>query len=317
MAHRPSLHRDRPHHTVQSERAYLPYLAYGVSLTSPLAFPELPLTRRRPDALLRLGPTGRSVPHGDAAPERRQATADEVCIGLGAAGCLVVRRGSELVTDADPALHQAAIRLFVLGVGFAALLWQRRTLVLHACAAGCNGEAILILGAKGYGKSSLTAALYARGWSLVADDVVGIPAEAPAAALPGLPQLKVWPDAAAACLSLDEASLPRLAPGYEKRCLRTDHRFPATPVPIAAAYVLDGGPQPQAERLTGQEALIEIVRNTYHIDLLGDMGLAAFHLQQAARLAAAVPLYRLRRPDDLAQLPRLAAFVEDHSRHLR
>jgi len=72
--------------------------------------------------------------------------------------------------------------------------------VLHASAVSIDGKAAIFLGPRGAGKSTTTAAAFgAEGYSVLEDDVVAIRFdEGVLTVVPGVPQLRLKSDAAAA-----------------------------------------------------------------------------------------------------------------------
>jgi serine kinase of HPr protein (carbohydrate metabolism regulator) len=57
------------------------------------------------------------------------------------------------------------------------LLQQRGRLVLHASAVTVDLGVVAFMGGPGWGKSTMAAAMYARGHSIVADDVTAVRAD--------------------------------------------------------------------------------------------------------------------------------------------
>ena len=77
--------------------------------------------------------------------------------------------------------------------------------------------------------TTIAAALVARGHALLADDVAAIRLDdSRALVYPGMPQFRLWPDAAAAVGARAE-DLAELAPGYGKRVLASDARSSSRP----------------------------------------------------------------------------------------
>jgi hypothetical protein len=74
------------------------------------------------------------------------------------------------------------------------LAW-RGILPFHACAVGIDGQALLICGPSGVGKSSLTAGLALRGATLIADDLTAVQmhAESGFSVLPGRRAMRLFP----------------------------------------------------------------------------------------------------------------------------
>jgi hypothetical protein len=234
-------------------------------------------------------------------------SADEARLHWPDVGAILVREGREIVLDPPPGAAADLLRLYLLGPVLGLLLHQRGLLVLHASAVALDGGVVAFLGQTGDGKSTTAAMLHARGCAVVADDVVAVDlgASGGPAALPGFPQLKLWPDAVTALGETPE-SLPRVHAGEDKRVRRVDAAGMASR-PLRRLYVLTDAGSLDLEPLTGHAAVFELLQHS-HAALEG-LGPASC-LTHCARLAAAVPVRRLRRPRCLAGLGELAALVE-------
>jgi hypothetical protein len=171
-------------------------------------------------------------------------------------------------------------------------------------------EAVAFLGESGWGKSSMSAALHARGHGVMADDVTAVHFGAGTATVfPGFPQLKLNPEAAAS-LGYDAASLFVLHTLEAKRGFRVTHGFPTAPLPLKCVFVLAEDTICRIDPLQPQETLIELVRHSYPTRFLHPGG--AKHFLQCAHLTKGVPMYYLKRPRSLQALPDLARLVEKH-----
>lgn len=272
------------------------YSAYGLVLHSQLPFPELPEGGGSADVLLRLGP-----PERTAAVER---SGDEVRLFRDDAGSLRVRGGREIVVGPLPGADPRVVRLNVLGAGLGVLLHQRGRLVLHASAAAVGGGAVAILGARGSGKSTLAASLHRSGRPLVADDVT--PVDGEGRAIPGFPQIKLYPDAARA-LGHDPAPWPRVHPESEKRAFELADGFAGEPLPLRRLFVLAEGDALAIEPIPGREAMIEIARQAFCPALVEGRS----HFDQCAALAERAEVLRLRMPRSLDVLGEAAQRITE------
>lgn len=227
-------------------------------------------------------------------------------------GALLVEKGEKITVDPDPDVDESVIRLQILGPALAILLHQKGFLVLHASAVSMPGGAVAFMGAAEWGKSTMAATFHSKGYELVADDYLAVDFDESESVKvqPGFPQMKLWPDAAT---SLGEAieMMPVLHPRLEKRAHRIESGFRRAPVALARVYVLADGECCEIEAITGQEALLELVRHSYTVRLLEATGARESHFRQCGRLVQLIPIRRLRRPKDLAQLPDLTRLVED------
>ncbi len=297
------------------------YIAYGLGIQSELHLPELTEAEVGADVVIRLGKVSRS-PAEQAVTGKTPAgnefwmTADEVCFFREEVGAFLMRKGREIVVDPAPGAEERLIRLFVWGSVLAVTLHLRGLLVLHASAVEMNGGAVAFLGGPGWGKSTTAAALHARGYRMVTDDVLAVDLDGgnSPTALPAFPQFKLWPEAAIA-LGYDLETLPLLHPEFDKRARRITNGFSTTPLTIERIYVLDLGETREIEPLRPQETMVELVRHSYwmrvfQMPLLGAKA-TSHHFSQCASLANKVPISRLRRTRCLPELPDLAKLVEE------
>ncbi|MFQ5849218.1 MAG: serine kinase [Candidatus Binatia bacterium] len=290
------------------------YIGYGLGIRSTLPLPELIDGEAVADVNVRLGRVDH-LPSGVAVEGSYfRATTGETQLFWEDVGTIQVQGRTEIIADPVPGVEESLLRLVILGPVFAALLQQRKLLVLHASSVAIPGGAVAFLGGKGWGKSTLAAALYSRGWGIAADDVsaVHVGTGCPTV-LPGFPQLKLWPDAA---VSLGHAleTLPRLHSQLGKRAHRVDRGFPQAPLSIRRIYVLARGMAQEIEPLRPQEAFVELVRHSYCVRLL-QAGEASSHFLQCASLANNVTIRRLRTHQSLSMLPDLAGLVEEDIAH--
>jgi hypothetical protein len=300
------------------------YTAYGLGIRSTLYLPELVPEDIAPEVILRLGEIRQGGLALDTDGTGFWAAADEAVRYLPGIGTFWIRGGREIIVDPAPGVEEQVLRLAILGPAFAVLLHQRGRFVLHASAVASSGSAVVFAGGSGWGKSTLAAALHARGCSMVSDDVTAIVVggEHPIV-LPGFPQFKLWPEAVESLGGLPE-TLPRLHPSFEKRARHVAHGFNRDHLPLRRIYVLAEGSEPAIEPLQPHEALLELLRHWYGSRfgdrLLQANGAAVTHLHQCAALANCVPIHRLRRPPPIRALFDLAGLVEDdlaHEVHVR
>src|SRR5688500_8685218 len=150
---------------------YLPlvpnYAAYGLKIDSTLHLPELPAVDGGPDVIVRFSKEEYPLP--DAGDEGLiHATGVEALLYFGTVGHFSVREGREIVISPVPNAHDRSLRLVVLGAGLGTILYQRGLLTLHASAVATAGGAIAFMAERGMGKSTTAAAMYSRGYWLVA-----------------------------------------------------------------------------------------------------------------------------------------------------
>lgn len=286
------------------------YTVYGLVIRSVLPLSELIAGEGTADVFIRLGKVDCSRSKAVAEGHCFRAFADETYLFWKEVGTFLVRDGREIVVDPAPGVEEQVLRLFILGPALAVLLHQRGLLILHASAIAVDGGAVAFLGGSGWGKSTMAAALYARGHGLVADDVTVVDLDGnDPKVFPGFPQLKLWPDTAVS-LGRKPETLPRLHSQIEKRACRVMNSGPPVSMPLRRIYVLDEGTDHAIEPIGGQDALVELVRHSYAARLIQQVN-ASLHFLQCANLANKVPVRRLKRLRSLSALPELAQIVEE------
>ncbi|ARS89962.1 hypothetical protein [Natrarchaeobaculum aegyptiacum] len=292
------------------------YTAYGFTIRSAFELPELP-TRDdvpSPDVVIddgQLEPVPDSVP-GEGT-RRIQATPTQCRLTYDGIGTFLVEDGSRVTFDAEDdsitagdVPRKVVRRLFeneMMGV----LCHQRGALVLHASAVAVEGRAAVFLGPRGAGKSTTAAAFHAAGYTTLEDDVVGIqPGEDGPIVLPGVPQLRLKPDAIDA-LEIEGTTRPEDGTDSVKRYKQLEPRH--EPVPLVACYLLTTGETLSLEPVDPQRRVIELISRTYTGGMLEETDATGTNLEHCSKVATTVPFRRLSRPQRHDELPTLVERV--------
>ena len=290
------------------------YVAFGLRWRSSVVLPfaAAPDAAEEPDVTVRLGATpsrlpgaAGHVPHvWDALP--------------GAALLRVADVARYLVTPREIVIEPCGgsdedVAAFLARSVVTALLQMRGVVTLHAAAVEMGAGAVLLLGSSGVGKSTLAAALVARGHALLADDVAGlVPAAGGVRVLPAFPRLRLWADALPAA---DRRQ--RVRRNLEKYWVPAA-RFGAAPRPVCAAFVLESHNRPDfdVEPVPASRAFWTVWGHTYRKRLLDALGQRPTHYRTGMVLARRVPFVRVRRPNHPLRLAELADRIEAHVRGL-
>ncbi|WP_299407253.1 hypothetical protein [Acaryochloris sp. IP29b_bin.148] len=289
------------------------YQLYGLTFQS--TFPisdlvELSSPEPRSDVTIQLvndGCMSDYIPQAVAQqPIAIQINPHDALVYLQNAGVFIIQGGCKIVLVASQTAKQAQISQALLGVVLAVLLYQRGLYILHASTATIQDTAIAFLGDSGAGKSSALAAVIDQGFIGVADDLTAIQISAGHALVyAGVPQMKLSA-AAAHQLQLTEKTV-KTAPESTFSFCSKNH---SDAVSLQHLYVLEYGPNWSIERIPQQQALIELLRFSGLKSVLPMRD--RYQFTQAAKLANHVSLYRLKRPRDLQQLPKIAQFLKHH-----
>jgi hypothetical protein len=225
--------------------------------------------------------------------------------------------GRVVQSSALPSVARSNLRELLLEPVMRTVLCRLNLPAFHAAALVRTGEAILLMGPKGAGKSTLSAALQHSGWSLLADDLVRVICcdESIVRALPGMRRNKLHLDSLQALGHSPETAQERWA-----RTLPADFEeqwdekllLPA-PIPededasfrIAAAVCLlprsVSLQSPQIRKLSGQSAVLHLARHLIRDPLPPNAPpLAAGRMM--SHLVSQASVLELQMPDDLSFL---------------
>lgn len=290
------------------------YVAYGLSICSALPLPELPsydLSGAEVDLIIEPSREAPHLPNMERVGLLVGYRDNEVALRWSHFGLYRVIGGRRIEYVPAPGISDAAARVPLLGVCMGILLHQRNLLTLHASAISIEGEAVVFLGEKGAGKSTVTAALVERGHGLLSDDVTALSFDErdTPTVLAGIEAVKLWPDSLEA-VGRDPAAVPALHEKVEKRVLRPSNVVDRRARPLRCIYVLKHGEQVGSTSLPTHDAFSELVRHTYAARFLGDAAASPAHFNQCASVLQNVPVRKLVRPDDLGRLDELVDFIE-------
>lgn len=289
------------------------YTAFGLCIASEIACPELlPGTEAPPDLTICWGIVPRELEKPQVRGKNYQIAGGQLLLDIEKVARYLVREGCDITIEPYPNASDGALRVFLLGSAFGALLYQRGSWPLHGSAIATERGAVLFVGASGNGKSTLAGVFHQRGFQVLADDVCAITVNDGGVALlwPAYPRLKLQADAAAA-LGSGPDELDGCRNTFDKYELRLK-RFSLDPVPVRAVYALHAAPQGEIglELLKGFEIFQELTTNTYRLHFLSGMQLTQQHFQQVQTLARQARVVRVTRPDGAFLLKELADLIE-------
>lgn len=229
-------------------------------------------------------------------------------------GKFLVSPGGVIQAIRSPAVADSLLRIPLLGVVLAVALQYHDRFVLHGNAMAIDGQGIILVGGKGQGKSTLSAALLAEGHELISDDVSCVTTTKKGTIVHrGSQQLRLWPDTIAHVFS--DASLPDM-PLHDK----TDKRLVPLPpsltdrdVPLRGIYLLEKSDRIAIRDLPPTVRWQELMKNSY----AGRFGSAFFsdanaahHFSTCLALSTAVPVRVLSRPHDFSCMKAVLACLK-------
>jgi hypothetical protein len=193
----------------------------------------------------------------------------------------------------------------LLGLVSAILLMQRGIFTLHGSAIVINDNALIFMGEKGQGKSTLISHMLEKeGITLLSDDLAAIDIKQTGNFVrPSFPSVKLWPDSVCH-LNEDLNKLPRINPDVEKRLLSMPDKFHPHVTPISSIFLLNIDDDLSIRKLSFQESCIALFSNAFGIFFAEKMSTAtiASLLNKCGKLAKTTPVYLLARPHDFSRM---------------
>jgi hypothetical protein len=283
------------------------YELMGLAVAAEPPLPELTrrTDERAPDLTIRMRP----IPAPPPSQNPLSVAGDEASLNAAPAR-FRVRAGREIDIEPKPGASAADVRDFLLGPVLGIVCHQRGLLPLHASAVVLAGRAVAFAGPSGAGKSTLAAQLGARGHAVVCDDLCALDLAAGAVrVLPGVPRLKLWPDALERLGGALAASA--IGGGADKR--QAPMPAFAAGAPLGGVCILagrDDGGRFAIEPLTGAAAVEALMANVFRAQYLAPMRRLPQAFAAAAALAARAPVFALARSGDLRDLEADTAELE-------
>ena len=315
-----------------------PYRAYGLTLSSDTpvsALRQKPTNLEPHDIAVSLGPEpdwvrkAKRLPSRLERPRPGEVERDDSPFTLtsyGAEEFFELAYGNEALFFVDGAakriwgtcispLNNDDAATYLLGPVMGFVLRRRSVLALHASAVCIGGQAVALCGESQAGKSTTAAALALRGIPVLCEDITPlIEEDAKVYVEPGYPRVCLWPDAVEKLLGAPDA-LPRLTPSWEKFFLPLDggnakfeeQRRVVNTVYLFAPRVAEAD-APRIEHLSAQEAILDLVQNTY-MNWLLDRKQRATEFEALSKLVMRVPIRRIVPHADPARISALCELI--------
>lgn len=191
-------------------------------------------------------------------------------------------------------------------------LSRQHKLVFHASAVEVVSGAIAFMGGTGRGKSTLAASFATQGVRFLTDDGLQLEeTENGYSVLPSHPSIRLWDDSLNILVDRDVQLAPPVQYTEKVRILAGEGlSYCEEPRPLRRVYFLGKGTaqEPVFERLSARNAVIELVRHSFLLDI-EEREMLAYHFDQLARLARLPLFYRLDYPRKYEDLARVRASV--------
>lgn len=312
--------------------AHFTYRVYGVTVRSSVRLPcRLDRSGAPPDVRLSSAPSSRFRSARTLAPPQKGPHAWFRCLRLQDGTTylrwselfefLVSPDGREILFCRHRKATLESLRVYLLGQVLSFSLLAMGIESLHGTVIVMDEGAVALVGDCGYGKSTLGAAMLAKGFPVLTDDVIAVRDVGDGWWVePGAPRIKLFPSIARRVLPGKRPSTPMNNRTAKLVLPLAGSEVVGRPTRLKAIYVLAAprrharGLRPRVRSLTGRRAFLEVVRAAFNLLVVREDRLAG-QFRFANDLAARVPVRRLTYPRSLSQLPAVCnAVVKDLAR---
>jgi len=232
----------------------------------------------------------------------------------------VLADGHQVSARPAPGVSQQTIEHLYQNQVLPLALSRQFKLMLHASAIEIEDFAVAFLGEAGRGKSTLAASFSTRGYRFLTDDGLQLEKdEAGYLIQPSHPSIRLWEDSSIALMPETARAAPPVDYTPKSRFLADDEvTFCNEPRPLRALYFLgEGGTDTVTiEPVSGRDAMIELVRHTFLLDI-EEREMLMHHFGQLTDLARIPMFFRLDYPRQYEMLPQVRDAVIRHATSLQ
>jgi hypothetical protein len=215
-------------------------------------------------------------------------------------GNFLTEKGTDITVEADDTCDNKHVRALILGACLGNIMYQREMLSIHGAAVVYNGKAIIVSGASGAGKSTVSTEFRKRGCRFLADDVIAVTSEEGIIyANPSFPQQKLCKDAAIK-FGYDLKDLIVLQEDQEKYAVKLTDSFCPDRMEIAAFVYLNiyKGDQINIKKINNSLKFEYIMSNLYTYKDYINAGMNVNVFKKCLEMAQKTPVIRVERPTD-------------------
>lgn len=287
------------------------YTCFGLNIKSQIYFPELKSTQNNYDVIIRFDEE-KNFPNASYKKNSNivKYSSNDISFIFDNKPLFRVKKGKQIIVNSNIYISDVLLRSLILGQGMGILLHQMGYLVLHGSAVNMGNNAIAFIGSSGEGKSTIVAALSTKGYPVITDDilVVDFDKNNNPVLLSSFPRIKLWEDVLN-LLKKKKNLYPKIDPQFKKYSYILDKKFCEQTLPLKNIYVLGRDKKNIVIPIKSQEALIELIKNSYLIFLFDEYEKEQ-NLIQCGKIVTNISLKHLKRSQSLESIGELVRIVE-------
>ena len=227
---------------------------------------------------------------------------------------VVSASGTEVTAYPAPGISRPTVEHLHLNQVVPLALSRRWKLVLHASAVAIEDFAVVFLGISGRGKSTLAASFSTSGYRFLTDDGLLVDkGEEGYIVHPGHASIRLWNDSREALVPDSTQAAPPLDYTPKTRLLADGEvAFCDTSLPLRCMYLLGEGNAVVVAPLSGRDAMIELVRHSFLLDI-DEREMLSHQFAQLSALVDVPMFFRLDYPRRYEVLPQVRDVVIRHA----
>lgn len=280
----------------------LVYKAFGLTISSDYALPELPLVNNcdsLTDIVIMKVDLSQIWAEESNPNDYFVVKEDFVLFQVPKVATYLINNGNEIYVSPMVGSAEDQVRLFILGTCMGVILMQRNILPLHGSAIVIDGKSYAIVGDAGVGKSTLALAFLKRGYQLLSDDVIpvtlsedGIPIVTPA-----YPQQKLWLESLSE-FGIESKHLRPIIDRESKFAVPVSDQFFTKPVGLAGIFELTRTEDEEVKvsPIVNLEGLHTLFHHTYRNFLIKRLDMMEWHFSITAKMMEHLNIYQISRP---------------------
>jgi hypothetical protein len=290
------------------------YEAHGLRIKTSIPFPEMGPPSDQNDNSYDVEVRKEKIYRDDAISnlERQKFSANKRYLdyAIPDIGYIRVKDNNEIIIDKKGGPVNRTSRLFVLGIGLSILLYKRGRLVLHSSAVETKEGAVLFIGEKGAGKSTLAATFASKNRSVISDDIVDLCLDDKVNINSGVPSIKLWKDSLP-ILEDESYTFEKAHEDLDKYILMPKKVNKNSSFEVGGIFSIGFDKSISVRRTTPKESFSKLVRHSYlPKNLIKCLGAQKRHFHQCVRLSREVPMYHLNRPKDYSSSNEVLGLIE-------
>lgn len=205
---------------------------------------------------------------------------------------IIIYRESELISE-------IALRSYLTGSAMSLAIMQRNYIPIHGGTVAWGGQAIIVSGVSGAGKSTITMELYHQGFTFVADDLSVVQVvEGEAQVYPGFPLQKVCRDVVVKN-NLNLLDLVYIDEDRDKFARVLKEGYETKPLPVLCMIELkvsDCLDSIEFEVVSGGDKFHQLTRNIYRGEVYQRLKNRPERFLRFVKATERIQMYRITRP---------------------